>query len=113
MSADLQQLVDARTEGNPFFVEEVLRSLQERGLLERRGDEVGLLRPTEKIDVPDSVEDVVLGRLERLDTASRDVLRVAAVIGREFPRRVLERVLTDGSPARLTTSEQSSHIIPT
>jgi tetratricopeptide (TPR) repeat protein len=96
LSADLQQLIDDKTEGNPFFVEEVLRSLQERGLLERRGDEVGLLRPTGKINVPDSVEDVLLGRLERLDRASRDVMRVAAVIGREFPRRVLERVVTDG-----------------
>jgi transcriptional regulator with AAA-type ATPase domain/tetratricopeptide (TPR) repeat protein len=95
LSSDLQQLIDEKTEGNPFFVEEVLRSLQERGLLERRGDEVGLLRPTGKIDVPDSVQDVLLGRLERLDRASRDVLRVAAVIGREFPRRVLERVITD------------------
>jgi transcriptional regulator with AAA-type ATPase domain/tetratricopeptide (TPR) repeat protein len=99
LSADLQQFIDAKTEGNPFFVEEVLRSLQERGLLERRGDEVGLLRPTEKIDVPDSVEDVLLGRLERLDPGSRDVLRVAAVIGREFPRRVLERVVAEGSEA--------------
>jgi len=99
LSADLQQFIDAKTEGNPFFIEEVLRSLQERGLLEREGDEVGLRRTTENVDVPDSVEDVLLGRLERLDRASRDVLRVAAVIGREFPRRVLERVITDGSQA--------------
>jgi len=99
LSSDLQQLIDDKTEGNPFFVEEVLRSLQERGLLDRRGDEVALLRPTGKIDIPDSVEDVLLGRLERLDHASREVLRVAAVIGREFPRRVLERVITDGPHA--------------
>ena len=91
--------VDDKTEGNPFFVEEVLRSLQERGLLERHGDEVGLVRPIGKIDVPDSVQDVLLGRLERLDPASRDVLRVAAVIGREFPRRVLERVIPDAQQA--------------
>ena len=42
LSSDLQQLIDDKTEGNPFFVEEVLRSLQERGLLDRRGDEVGV-----------------------------------------------------------------------
>jgi transcriptional regulator with AAA-type ATPase domain/tetratricopeptide (TPR) repeat protein len=95
LSAQLQQLVDEKTEGNPFFVEEVLRSLQELGLLERRGEEVGLSRPTGKIDVPDTVQDVLLGRLERLDHASLDLLRVAAVIGREFPRRVLERVIAD------------------
>jgi transcriptional regulator with AAA-type ATPase domain/tetratricopeptide (TPR) repeat protein len=98
MSAELQQLVDEKTEGNPFFIEEVLRSLQERGLIERRGDEVGLARPIGRIDIPDSVRDVLLGRLERLDPASREVLRVAAVIGREFPRRVLERVISAPQP---------------
>jgi tetratricopeptide (TPR) repeat protein len=96
LSGELQQLLDDKTDGNPFFVEEVLRSLQERGLLEQRGDEAGLVRPIEKIDIPDSVQDVLLGRLERLDLASREVIRVAAVIGREFPRRVLEHVLPDG-----------------
>jgi transcriptional regulator with AAA-type ATPase domain/tetratricopeptide (TPR) repeat protein len=93
LSAELQQLLDDKTEGNPFFVEEVLRSLQERGLLERRGDEVALVRPLAKIDLPDTVRDVLLGRLGRLDPGARDLLRIAAVIGREFPRRVLERVI--------------------
>ena len=92
LSSELQLLVDDKTDGNPFFIEEVLRSLQERGLIERRGDEIGLVRPTAKVDVPDSVEDVLLGRLQRLDASSRDLLLTAAVIGREFPRRVLERV---------------------
>ena len=45
LSVELQQLLDDKTDGNPFFVEEVLRSLQERGLLERQGDEIGLVRP--------------------------------------------------------------------
>ncbi len=98
LSPELQQLIDEKTEGNPFFVEEVLRSLQERGLIERRGDEVGLKHPTGKVDVPDSVRDVLLGRVARLDLASREVLRVAAVIGRAFPRRVLERVIPESPP---------------
>jgi DNA-binding NtrC family response regulator/tetratricopeptide (TPR) repeat protein len=96
LSHELQLLIDDKTDGNPFFIEEVLRSLQERGLIERRGDEIGLVRPTATIDVPNSVEDVLLGRLQRLDASSRDLLLAAAVIGREFPRRVLERVLADG-----------------
>lgn len=97
LSRELQQLLDEKTEGNPFFVEEVLRSLQERGLLERRGDEIGLSRPTVKVEVPDSVEDVLLGRLERLEPGSRDALQIAAVIGRQFPRRVLERLIADAA----------------
>jgi transcriptional regulator with AAA-type ATPase domain/tetratricopeptide (TPR) repeat protein len=96
LSSELQLLVDDKTDGNPFFIEEVLRSLQERRLIERRGNEITLVRPTATIDVPDSVEDVLLGRLQRLDASSRDLLLTAAVVGREFPRRVLERVLVDG-----------------
>jgi predicted ATPase len=65
LSPDLQHLVDEKTEGNPFFVEEVLRSLRERGLIVRLGDEAGLIHPTGKIDVPDSVRDVLLGRVAR------------------------------------------------
>jgi transcriptional regulator with AAA-type ATPase domain/tetratricopeptide (TPR) repeat protein len=97
LSADLRQFIDRKTEGNPFFVEEVLRSLQERGLIVRRGEEAGLVQPTGKVDVPDTIRDVLHGRMGRLDRASRDLLRVAAVIGREFPRRVLERVVDDAA----------------
>ncbi len=96
LSHELQLLVEDKTDGNPFFIEEVLRSLQERGLIERRDDEIGLVRSAATLDVPDSVEDVLLGRLQRLDTSSRDLLLTAAVIGREFPRRVLEHVFADG-----------------
>jgi transcriptional regulator with AAA-type ATPase domain/tetratricopeptide (TPR) repeat protein len=95
LSPELQRLVDAKTDGNPFFVEEVVRSLYEGGALERRGDTIGLAHPTETIDVPDTIQDVILARLERLDPRARDMLHVASVIGREFSRRVLERVVTD------------------
>ena len=95
LSPELQRLLDAKTDGNPFFLEEVVRSLYESGALERRGDTIGLAHPTETIDVPDTIQDVILARLERLDSRARDMLHVASVIGREFSRRVLERVVTD------------------
>ena len=98
LSLDLQQLLDDKTDGNPFFVEEMVRSLQERRLLQREREVAGLVGPIARIDIPDSIQDVLLGRLERLDAASRDLIRVAAVIGREFPRRVLERVVPDVQP---------------
>jgi DNA-binding NtrC family response regulator/tetratricopeptide (TPR) repeat protein len=92
VSTDLLQLIDSKTEGNPFFIEEVVRSLQESGVVERRGDEATVARPTDTIVVPNTVQDVILARLERLDSAPRHLLHVAAVIGREFQGRVLERV---------------------
>jgi transcriptional regulator with AAA-type ATPase domain/tetratricopeptide (TPR) repeat protein len=95
LSPELQRLLYAKTDGNPFFVEEVARSLFESSLLERRGDTIGLAHPMETIDVPDTIQDVILARLERLDSRAREMLHVAAVIGREFSRRVLEQVIAE------------------
>jgi len=89
LSADLEQLLETKTDGNPFFVEEVVRSLSESGALERRGDTMTLPHPQQTLDVPDTIQDVILARLARLGAPARDVLHVASVIGREFPRRVL------------------------
>jgi tetratricopeptide (TPR) repeat protein len=93
LSPDLKWLLDAKTDGNPFFIEEVVCSLEERGVLERTGNTVGLMTRTETIDVPDTIQDVIMTRLERLDARTRDVLHVASIVGREFSRRVLERVV--------------------
>ena len=98
--AELQRLLDEKTDGNPFFVEEVVRSLQESGLLERRGDTIGLAQPTGNDRRSRHVQDVILARLERLDPRRATCCDVAAVIGREFPRRVLERVIA-GWPRRI------------
>jgi transcriptional regulator with AAA-type ATPase domain/tetratricopeptide (TPR) repeat protein len=95
LSSELQRLIDVKTDGNPFFLEEVIRSLHESGALERRGDTIGLANPTEPVEVPDTVQDVIRARLERLDSRARDMVHVASVIGREFSRSVLERVVTD------------------
>ena len=98
LSSDLQQLVEEKSDGNPFLVEEVVRSLEERGLLVHHGDQADVRRPTAKLDVPDRVQEVLLGRIERLDRGAREVLAVAAVIGRQFSRRVLDRVLSATAP---------------
>jgi transcriptional regulator with AAA-type ATPase domain/tetratricopeptide (TPR) repeat protein len=95
LSPELQRLLDAKTDGNPFFLEEVVRSLYESGALERRGDMMDLAHATETIEVPDTIHDVILARLARLDARAREMLHVAAVIGCEFSRRVLEHFVTD------------------
>jgi tetratricopeptide (TPR) repeat protein len=99
LPSELQQLLETKTDGNPFFVEEVVRSLSESGALEQRGDTMTLLNPQQTVNVPDTIQEVILARLARLDAPVRHVLHVAAVIGREFPRRVLERVANDAGRA--------------
>jgi transcriptional regulator with AAA-type ATPase domain/tetratricopeptide (TPR) repeat protein len=94
----LRQLVAARAEGNPFVIEEVVRSLQEGGLVRRVGARLELTRRLDEAAVPATVQDLVLARIDRLDEAARAALEVAAVIGRDFPGRLFERVA--GLPGR-------------
>jgi class 3 adenylate cyclase/tetratricopeptide (TPR) repeat protein len=90
---DLQALIYRTAEGNPFFIEEVTKSLLETGALVAEGDGYALGRPIEQIEVPDTVQGVIMARLDRLDEEPRQALQTASVIGREFTSRLLERTV--------------------
>jgi transcriptional regulator with AAA-type ATPase domain/tetratricopeptide (TPR) repeat protein len=98
LPADLEALIVEKAEGNPFFVEELVRSVEELGAVRREGTRLVVARPLDATLVPDTVEDVVTARIDRLAEATRRTLRVAAVIGREFTRRLLDQVV-EGDPA--------------
>jgi tetratricopeptide (TPR) repeat protein len=82
---DLEALVVGKAEGNPFFLEELVRSVGELGAAE----------PLDATLVPDTIQDAVTARIERLAEPARRALRIAAVIGREFSRGLLGRVVGD------------------
>ncbi|HET7703542.1 MAG TPA: adenylate/guanylate cyclase domain-containing protein [Candidatus Limnocylindrales bacterium] len=83
----------ARAEGNPFFVEEVIRMLIERGVIERRGDHWVATAAVATVEIPETLHGLLLARIDQLPESAKRSLRVASVIGRQFPVRVLERVL--------------------
>ena len=72
------------TEGNPFFIGEVLRHLSETGVLVRRDGRWRSDRAIEDVGIPDGVKEVLGQRLARLGETATSVLQVAAVIGRDF-----------------------------
>src|SRR5262249_11840760 len=81
-----------RARGNPFFVEEVVRSLIDAGLVYREGEVWRTREEIRSVTVPESVQSVILSRVDQLDRNTRHLLENASVIGRLFRRRVLERV---------------------
>ena len=89
----VRTLVARKAEGNPFFVEEIVKSLRESGVFMPAGDRYELARPLHEIIVPDTVQDVIMARIDRLHDASKKVLQTASVIGREFTRRLLDRLV--------------------
>jgi predicted ATPase/DNA-binding winged helix-turn-helix (wHTH) protein len=89
VAAHLVDVIYQRTQGNPFFVEEFLRLLQERKLIVHT--EAGVdLKKSAWLEMPESVKAVISERVERLGQNAVELLRMASVIGREFPLRVLE-----------------------
>jgi class 3 adenylate cyclase/tetratricopeptide (TPR) repeat protein len=103
-----------RTQGNPFFVEEVVRGLVESGALVRDAGGWRLTRALDESVVPDSIEGVITARLDRLEDRSREVLQVAAVVGRRFPFPVLSGVVArhDGLLNRLQQLSEAELILP-
>jgi len=89
-----------KSEGNPFFLEEVLRSLIERGGLRLEGERWTATSLTGILQVPDTLQGVLLSRLDRLSAELKQLTQKAAVIGRIFYYRVLERITSASNSLR-------------
>jgi tetratricopeptide (TPR) repeat protein len=89
----LAEAVHRQTEGNPLFVQEVVRYLAEEGIIEREEGKWRAKSDTPlEMRIPDGLRDVIGKRLSGLSESCNKVLSVAAVIGRDFQVGVLEKV---------------------
>jgi class 3 adenylate cyclase len=85
----LPELIHERTSGNPFFVEEIIRTLAESGHLRGERGAYRLVRPLEDAGVPATVQTVLAARIDRLAPAAKRVLQAASVAGKEVGERTL------------------------
>jgi class 3 adenylate cyclase/tetratricopeptide (TPR) repeat protein len=92
LPSEVKALICRKAEGNPFYLEEVTRSFVDRGILARRAGGFELLRPVTPQDLPDTVQGVVMARIDRLAEGRKRTIQTAAVIGREFALRLLRRI---------------------
>jgi class 3 adenylate cyclase/pimeloyl-ACP methyl ester carboxylesterase len=102
---EVSHLVARRAEGNPLFVEELAKSLVEEGILERDDGAYRLTRPLGDVRIPDTIQGVIMARIDRLPEASKTALQTASVVGREFTARLVERVASLGRDARQALGE--------
>lgn len=89
----LRESILKRSEGNPFFIEEVVRSFIDDGAIIKIN---GGFEITEKIDsvvIPHSINDVLIARIDRLEDRTRELVKTASVIGRSFFYRILKEVI--------------------
>jgi class 3 adenylate cyclase/tetratricopeptide (TPR) repeat protein len=101
LPGELAGLIAGKAEGNPFFIEEMGRTLVETGAVGVEDGRLVATRPAATIVVPDTVQDVIAARIDRLEEAQKRTVQAASVIGREFVLAVLQRVCD--VPSRLET----------
>ncbi len=93
----IRKIILKKAEGNPFFVEEIIRMLIDRGaIVQDSGGWVAAV-DIDEVDIPDNLQGLLIARIDRLPEDAKMVLRVASVIGRQFPVRVLEQILQEYS----------------
>lgn len=93
LPAELERRILVKAEGNPFVAEEITRALIEEGVLLRGDGHVRLTRPIADVRIPDTVQELIGARLDRLGPHAKRVVQVAAVLGRQFQRAQLEKLL--------------------
>ncbi|HYL58835.1 MAG TPA: AAA family ATPase [Candidatus Acidoferrales bacterium] len=91
----LKRLILEKTEGNPLFMEEIVQALFEQGALLRNGS-IKLAKSLGTIQIPSTVQAVLASRIDRLPPEQKELLQTLAVIGKEFPFRLVREVSGKG-----------------
>ncbi|HET7011789.1 MAG TPA: protein kinase [Anaerolineales bacterium] len=107
ISPEFAAAIQRETEGNPFFIEEVVKALIESEVVYRE-DGRWERKAIEDLAIPQSVKEAIGRRLNRLDAATLDVLHTAAVIGKTFSYGVLQDSLAQGDAALLPALDHAT-----
>ena len=94
-AVELVKMVMRRSEGNPYFVEQIIRYLQEENLIEMSSRGWNHVKQTRDVFVPSDLRVLLVARLDQLTQEVKDVVQTAAVLGREFVISVLTEMTTE------------------
>jgi tetratricopeptide (TPR) repeat protein len=89
---ELRTALMAKAEGVPLFIEEVTKTLLDLGVLEHANGTYRLVKSLAEVHVPETMQDIIMARLDRLGEDGKRTVQLASVIGRQFLVRLLERI---------------------
>ncbi len=107
---ELERRLLARAEGNPFYLEELVRSMAASGSLRRSGDGWSFDREV-PVEIPETVEKLILARIDRLSVSAQGLLGIAAVLGRQFPVDLLETMTGAGEAEAALRELQAAELL--
>jgi class 3 adenylate cyclase/tetratricopeptide (TPR) repeat protein len=89
---DLEKVILEKTEGIPFFIEELLKALKELRIIERKDNKYQLAKDINAGVIPSTIQDIIMARVDLLPDAAKTVLQTGSVIEREFSHELIKRV---------------------
>jgi class 3 adenylate cyclase/tetratricopeptide (TPR) repeat protein len=104
LDKDLEEFILEKTEGIPFFVEELIKSLKDLKIIEREDNRYRITRDIKEVTIPSTIGDVIMARVDSLPDGAKEMLQIGSVIEREFSYNLIKRV-TD-----ITQEELLSHL---
>ena len=90
--AELQTALMTKAEGVPLFIEEVIKALLDLDVPQREHGSYRLVKSVREVSVPDTIQGIIMARLDRLSENGKRIVQLASVIGRQFVVRLLERI---------------------
>jgi class 3 adenylate cyclase/tetratricopeptide (TPR) repeat protein len=106
----LKHMMIERTQGNPFFIEEMVQALFDEGALVRNGT-VKIMRPLAQLRMPPTVQGILAARIDRLPREEKDLLQTLAVVGREAPLALIRAIVKKPAIDRMLGNLQSGEFI--
>jgi class 3 adenylate cyclase/tetratricopeptide (TPR) repeat protein len=109
----LKELLIERTEGNPLFLEETIRTLVEMGVLAGDSGAYHLAKPLESFKMPATVQVILSARIDRLPSEEKQLLQSASVIGKDFSQGLLQAITgeAEGNLRRYLSHLQAAGLV--
>ncbi len=108
---NFKDLIISKSSGNPYFVEEIIKTFIDEGVLVRKGKSWKATRPVNEIDIPSSVKGVIQTRLDRLSEGEKKTIQNAAVIGNTFWSDILNLVTEQIVDKHLKSLESKNFVV--
>jgi len=89
---DLMRMIDEKTEGVPFYLEEMIKSFRELKLITKKGDQYDIARDVPEMKIPLTIESVIMARVDILPVGAKEILQIGSVAEKDFSVHLLKKV---------------------
>lgn len=92
LDRSLEEFILEKTEGIPFFIEELIKSLKDLKIIEREGNRYRITKDVRAVTIPTTIQDVIMARIDSLFEEIKSLLQTASAVGREFGHYLIQKV---------------------